>query len=274
MKRKTAEIRPGSRSERQRDQIIIDERARAWETRPLLRDVYREYFEQMQQHFVVRNSGGDHPYGRVVELGGGSGQFRSFYPDMIVTDVLPSRHIDLAADAMHLPFGDQSIDNIVLQDVLHHVPLPLKFFSEAQRVLRSGGRVVMTEPFISPFSSVCYRLTHPEPVDMRAGLFCPPSNPVGNDPVAVIGTGAFASNQAIPTLLFFRHLRQFERRFPKLTVVHRRVHSMMVYPLSGGFSKPVLLPRFATPAARMAERMLSPLAKWLAFRALIVVQKV
>ncbi len=262
----------GIESGRASDQEVIDRRAQAWQTRPLLRDVYREYFEQMRQHFASDATAAT-PYGTVVEVGGGSGHFRSFYPQMIVTDVLPTRHIHLAADAMHLPFRDSSVNNIVMQDVLHHLPLPLRFFSEAERVLKVGGRVVMTEPFISPVSGLCYRLSHPEPVDMDAPLFRSQSNPVGEDPIAVIGSGAFASNQAIPTLLFFRYLGLFQRRFPHLSVIHREVHSTMVYPLSGGFSKPVLLPRFAAPAARMLERMLSPLARWMAFRSLIVVEK-
>lgn len=257
---------------RQQDQEIIDRRAEAWRSRPLLRDVYRGYFEQMRQHFATGCEESD-PFGVVVEVGGGSGHFRSFDPRMIVTDILPTPHIHLAADALRLPFRDESINNIVMQDVLHHLPLPLRFFSEAQRTLKPGGRVVMTEPFISPISGLCYRLSHPEPVDMDGPLFRSQSEPVGEDPVAVIGSGAFASNQAIPTLLFFRYLNRFERRFPHLAVIHREVHSTMVYPLSGGFSKPVLLPRFAAPAARMVERILTPLGRWMAFRTLIVVEK-
>ncbi len=167
----------GIESGRASDQEVIDRRAQAWQTRPLLRDVYREYFEQMRQHFASDATAAT-PYGTVVEVGGGSGHFRSFYPQMIVTDVLPTRHIHLAADAMHLPFRDSSVNNIVMQDVLHHLPLPLRFFSEAQRVLKVGGRVVMTEPFISPVSGLCYRLSHPEPVDMDAPLFRSQSNPV------------------------------------------------------------------------------------------------
>jgi SAM-dependent methyltransferase len=257
---------------RQRDQAIIDQRAAAWNTRPLLRDVYAEYFNRMRAYFAAGASPAN-PHGTIVELGGGAGHFRTFLPNMIVTDILPTPHIDLAADAMHLPFRNSSINNIVMQDVLHHIPLPLRFFSEAQRVLKAGGRVIMTEPFISPVSGLCYRLSHPEPVDMTAPLFRSQSNPISEDPVAVIGSGAFASNQAIPTLLFYRYYHLFERRFPQLRVIHREVNSTMVYPLSGGFSKPVLLPRFAAPAAKMVERMLSPLARWMAFRTLIVVEK-
>ena len=86
-------------------------------------------------------------YGRLIEIGGGSGNFGEFYPPAICTDLLPTRHVQLALDAQRLPFANDSIDNLIMQDVLHHLPYPLRFLAEAQRVLRPGGRLVMTERY-------------------------------------------------------------------------------------------------------------------------------
>ncbi|MGC8625312.1 MAG: class I SAM-dependent methyltransferase [Phycisphaerae bacterium] len=255
------------------DREILNARARAWRNRPLLRSLYHDYFAAMAARFVRRYDNQRHPHGVVVEIGGGTGNFKSFYPDLIVTDIVPTRHIDLAADAMRLPFADGTIDNLVLQDVLHHIPFPLAFFSEANRILAPGGRIVMVEPFISTLSSVLYRISHPEPVDMRALIFHEPRDLSGTDPAAFTGHGAFDANQAIPTLLFFRYVGKFQRRFPNLVVCERTVHSMVAYPLSGGFSKPVLMPLAAVPAAKALEDILAPLAHWLAFRMLVVLEK-
>ncbi len=255
------------------DRDILDARARAWKSRPLLRSVYHDYFEAMAERFTRHASDARRPHGVVVEIGGGAGHFKAFYPDMIVTDIVPTPHIDLAADATRLPFADGSIDNLVMQDVLHHIPFPLSFFKEAGRTLAPGGRIVMIEPFISTLSNVLYRLSHPEPVDMRARIFRSPSDVSGLDPAVFAGRGAFDANQAIPTLLFFRYAEMFQRRFPNLVVRERTVHSMVAYPLSGGFSKPVLMPLAAVPAAKALESLLSPLARWLAFRMLVVLEK-
>jgi SAM-dependent methyltransferase len=257
---------------------VLDERARAWAARPLLREIYRRYFASMCAQLQRR---GDDA-GVIVELGGGSGNFRDYFRAqtavrgrLITTDVVATPHVDLAADAMALPFEDASIDNLLMQDVLHHLPYPLRFFREAQRVLRPGGRIVMMEPYISPASRVVFKLAHPEPVDMRARIF-PPGQEVGpdaEDPAAFTGTGAFASNQAIPTLLFYRDRPQFARRFPGLAILARQRRSCLVYPLSGGFSGPCLLPRWSWPLAWGVERCLAPLAGLMAFRLMVVVGK-
>ncbi len=257
----------------QTDHDVLEARARAWAGRPVLRAVYAAYFQKMVECMTVRDADASRPHGLVLELGGGAGHFRDSYPKAVVTDLVPSRHIDMAVDAMRLPFPDTSVDNIVLHDVLHHLPYPLVFLAEAARVLTPGGRVVMIEPYISAVSGVCYRLAHPEPVDMKAQLFPPAGETNVQDPVAVRGAGAFASNQAVPTLLFYKYAADLARRCPQLSIIRRDVHSIIMYPLSGGFSKPVLLPQFAMPAARKMEDWMSPLAPWMGFRMLIVLEK-
>jgi SAM-dependent methyltransferase len=263
----------GPAEQEQADRAVLDARARAWNNRPVLRAVYNEYFQQMTDWFTVRHTVGPFRHGRVIEVGGGAGHFKTFYPDVVVTDVVPCSHIDLAVDAMRLGFADSTIDNIVMHDVLHHLAFPLTFLAEARRVLTPGGRITMTEPFISPVSWVFYKLMHPEPLDMSAPLYPSRGKEANKPPSAVRGRGAFASNQAIPTLLFFRQQDQFHERFPELVVRHRSTHSMLVYPLSGGFTKPVLLPQFAFRAARAIERLCSPLARWFGFRMLVVLEK-
>ena len=246
---------------------VLDERAAAWNHRPLLRDIYHGYFAEMVSHLATRGAG---DYGKVVELGGGSGNFREYFPGVIATDLVPTPHVHAAVDAMELPFADNSIDNLIMQDVLHHLPYPLAFFREAQRVLRPGGRIVLMEPYISWASRVVFKLAHPEPVVMGARIF----GEAGEADSAVFeGNGAFASNQAIPTLLFFRDLRKFEARFGSLTVRVRALRSLVVYPMSGGFSGPQVIPNAWVPLGWWLEQKVAFLGPWMAFRLLVVVEK-
>jgi ubiquinone/menaquinone biosynthesis C-methylase UbiE len=59
------------------------------------------------------------------------------------------------ADCRKLPFEDQSKDVLIVQGGLHHLPdLPGDLdqtFSEMQRVLRKAGRVMLVEPWRTPF---------------------------------------------------------------------------------------------------------------------------
>jgi SAM-dependent methyltransferase len=45
------------------------------------------------------------------------------------------------------PVDDASVDLVLATETLEHVPEPLAFLVEARRVLRPGGRIVLTVPF-------------------------------------------------------------------------------------------------------------------------------
>ena len=54
---------------------------------------------------------------------------------------------DVLYDGKHLPLADRSIDNVPCNQVFEHVFEPIQFLSELHRVLRPGGRLMMTAPF-------------------------------------------------------------------------------------------------------------------------------
>jgi ubiquinone/menaquinone biosynthesis C-methylase UbiE len=59
------------------------------------------------------------------------------------------------ADCRQLPFADRSKDVLIVQGGLHHLPaLPADLeqtFAEIHRVLRTNGRVMLVEPWLTPF---------------------------------------------------------------------------------------------------------------------------
>ncbi len=56
----------------------------------------------------------------------------------------------LLADATALPLPDSSVDAVVLISALTEVPEPVKALLECRRVLRPGGRVVVSEELFAP----------------------------------------------------------------------------------------------------------------------------
>lgn len=56
--------------------------------------------------------------------------------------------LDKVCSALDLPFSDGSFDWHISTEVLEHIPDVNQFFSEAARITRSGGGVVLTAPFI------------------------------------------------------------------------------------------------------------------------------
>jgi SAM-dependent methyltransferase len=198
---------------------------RAWAVNEQLRTLYGLWYRRIRAALPT-----DGPW---IELGSGPGLARPFIPGMVLTDVVPAPWLDQQVSADAMPYAGASIGALVLLDVLHHLPAPARFFSEAARVLRRGGRVVMCEPYLSPLSYPIYRFLHEENLDVRAdplaeGL-CDPGDP-------------FDANQAIPSLLLGRGRARFETRFPELRITRFERLAGPSYPLSGGFSRPPLLP--------------------------------
>jgi SAM-dependent methyltransferase len=229
----------------------------AWERRPLLRAVYTDWFERIDDELSVVE-------GPTVELGCGIGAFKEFRDQTISTDVMPTPWTDAVVDAQELPYEDSSVANLVLIDVLHHLPRPHRFLSEAERVLRPNGRLVMVEPYCSPISTVLYKLFHFERTDLEADAFGAESQSK-SDP--------FDSNQALPTLMFWRQPERFRLNHPRLEIVRRERFSLVAWPLSGGFTGRQLVPHRLLGVLRVAEHLLRPLAPLAAFRCLVALEK-
>jgi SAM-dependent methyltransferase len=230
---------------------------RTWERRPALRSLYRAWYEQM----VTRLAG---PPGETVELGCGIGSFKEFYPAAIATDVQATPWAERLADAEQLPFEDGSLANLVMADVIHHLPHPTRLFAEAARTLRPGGRLIALEPYYSPVSGLAYRFAHHERADPRVDPF---------SGIAKSTADPLDANNALPTVLFWRQHVSFTERFPSLPIVERRRFALLAYPLSGGFTRRQLLPDRALQRLHSFERVLRPLAPLAGFRCLVVLER-
>ena len=232
----------------------LREHERAWNERPLLRRIYAEWFDLMASR-LARVPGAS------IELGSGIGRLHEAVPEVIPTDVEQTPWAEFVVDGEAMPYGDGAVANIVMLDVFHHLPRPAAFLDEARRVLAAGGRIVMLEPYISPLSSLAYRLHH-ERLELDADGFAETDS-----------TDPLDANIAQTTLAFFRQREEYERRWPELPVVEQKLLSFLVYPLSGGFSKRAVLPRALFRPATAVERALSVLLPLVALRCLLVVER-
>ena len=228
-----------------------------WQQKPVLRAIYSDIYRRMLAQTVP---------GPILEIGGGSGNFKAFAPDTVSSDIMPASWLDLVCDAQRLPFAAGSFSNVVMVDVLHHIEFPVRALRSIADVLRPGGRLIMCEPAITPVSGVFYHHFHPEPVDMTAdplvdGVISPDKDP-------------FDSNQAIPTLLTGRYREALSRAVPDLVLESTDRFSFFAYPLSGGFRPWSAIPASLVGPALQAEwairHILGPLA---AFRLLAIYRK-
>jgi SAM-dependent methyltransferase len=191
--------------------------------------------------------------GLIVEIGSGGGFAKTFVPELITTDILPLACIDQVVDASNLPWPDESVSGIFMQNVLHHLPDPRAFFRQAVRVLKPGGRVLMIEPYHSPLASLVRKNFHHEAYDETVSEWAlPPGGPLST------------SNLALPWVIFKRDRKQFETEFPEFTISIKK-HTILSYFLTGGITYRSLIPSVMMPALFKVEEFLAPFNSQLAY---------
>jgi SAM-dependent methyltransferase len=232
-----------------------------WKRKKIIRVIYGEWYRQILKDLKSTEK-------KHLELGAGSGNFKEFKPDVTASDIDFSPWLNICFDAHHIPFKKDSIGNIIMIDVLHHLADPVHFFRNASQVLEKGGRIVLLEPFPTVFSLFIYRRFHPEPFLMDRDYFSEnvESSNLEKDP--------WEANQAAAYLIFFKYRDKFVSHFNKeFNIIKQKRISCILYPASGGFENPSMIPDFMIPAFKVLEFLLSPLRRWLAFRCYIVLEK-
>ncbi len=197
----------------------------SWQKKSSLRIVYRRFYHQIAS--LLTQS----PTAPIVEIGSGIGKISEVIPNCIRTDLFPNPWIDQVVNAYQLPFDDQSISNVILFDVFHHLKYPGTALDEFRRVLIPGGRVVVMEPCVSLLGLIIYGLLHHEPL----GLFKPikwqaPSM------AAAIHHGYYAAQANAYRLLY----NQGMRKMIGWCLFYRERISGLTYLATGGYTGPQL----------------------------------
>lgn len=104
---------------------------------------------------------------RLLDAGAGEQQYRKFCPHLhyVSQDHLAydgrgdgvGGHVknwtygrtDIVCDISAIPEPDASFDAVLCTEVLEHVPDPVRVLKELTRLIRSGGRMVISAPFVS-----------------------------------------------------------------------------------------------------------------------------
>jgi SAM-dependent methyltransferase len=93
--------------------------------------------------------------GRVLDVGCGNRPYQSLVnaSEYVGLELdTPENRRSKAADAFYdgrtFPFDDRSFDGVICNQVLEHVFEPEAFVDEIRRVLKEGGRLLLTVPFV------------------------------------------------------------------------------------------------------------------------------
>jgi SAM-dependent methyltransferase len=171
--------------------ITLRNRARLSANQNLLfwyRELYRDQFKGFPDPAALS----------ILEVGSGTSPLKQFLSNVVTSDVLELDYLDLVFDCHDIDkfdaIRDESLDVITLTNVLHHLKSPIAFLNRAANKLKSGGKVIATEPFFSLLSTPIFKYLHHERVDFEI-----------SEPELKNVRGPLASaNIALPWLVFFR----------------------------------------------------------------------
>lgn len=94
-------------------------------------------------------------HGDVLDVGCGRKPYRHLVPashyvgaDLDTAELREIGAADIFYDGGKIPVADQSFDSVLCSQVFEHIFTPAEFLAELHRVLRPGGELVLTTPFV------------------------------------------------------------------------------------------------------------------------------
>lgn len=109
-------------------------------------DIFKETFKQIGKSGTMLDLGcGNRPYLFLYEP----------YFDKTIGADLPGTYfeqyrVDIFCSATDIPLPDESIDVLFCSEVLHDISQPEKMLKEAYRILKPGGKIILSAPFVTP----------------------------------------------------------------------------------------------------------------------------
>lgn len=183
---------------------------------PFLRQLYGEWYEV----FIAEME--KLPDGMKIELGSGGSFLKLVEPSVIGTDSLPFPTNDLTFSPVSMPFNSDSVSGIFMVDTFCQIPDTHAFLTEAQRVLKPGGKIIMVEPAPSVWGRLANRWFCQKSFDRSGAWPNPLSAPYKR------------ANSALTWIVFERDRSRFESQFPDLSLRSMTYHTPLRYLLGGG----------------------------------------
>jgi SAM-dependent methyltransferase len=165
-----------------------------------------------------------------IEFGAGAGLSSVILPDynILVTDFCDSEWLDSKnVDAQRTGLEANSFDYILMCNVIHHLDKPKAFFDEASRILKSGGKIIIIEPFSSLLMRLLIWIKKNEQINYS-------TYPLDDFySLTRIAKTEDDGNNAVGRMLF-EYPEKFLSTFNHLEITHKSYSECLVFINSGG----------------------------------------
>ena len=174
-----------------------------------------------------------------IEVGSGAGFIKDFIKNknLKLTDLGNDEHLDFKnIDAQNTGFSDESYDYVIASNMIHHIPFPMKFFKEMNRILKKGGRLIIFESYCSVVFQLITIIMKHEGFDFTVNVWN--ENEANSDE-----HNAWHGNIAVPHLIF-DDKKEFNNNLGKIFKIdYEKFTECFIFLNSGGVtSKTKFLP--------------------------------
>ena len=142
-------------------------------------------------NFIKKNDVG-------IEVGSGAGFLKDFIENknLKLTDLGKDSHLDFKnIDAQNTGFADNSFDYVIASNMIHHIPFPMKFFREMNRILKKGGKLIIFESYCSIVFQLITIIMKHEGFDFTVNVW-------DDEKASSDEQNAWHGNIAVPHLIF------------------------------------------------------------------------
>ncbi|MEK9545522.1 MAG: class I SAM-dependent methyltransferase [Pelagibacteraceae bacterium] len=190
-----------------------------------------------------------------IEVGSGAGFAKYFInnKNFKLSDLSDDNHLDFkGVDAQSTQFENESFDYVIASNMIHHIPFPIKFFKEMNRILKKNGKLIIFESYCSIIFQLATIIMKHEGFDFTLDVW-DETKPKSDE------HNAWAGNIAVPHLIFDDKEKFNEKLGNLFSLEYEKLTECLIFLNSGGVTSKTLsvpLPTFLLNALKTIDNIL------------------
>ena len=230
-----------------------------YQNKDLIKIIYNNYYKNIKKNIYLSDKK------KILELGSGGGNIKKVIKECVTSDQFKNKNIDRIENIYKINFKKNSISNIILIDVFHHLQFPSLALKEIHKVLIKNGRIIMVEPAMGLIPRIVYKIFHYEPNGFNLRIKW------NNIPKKIPLSNQYFAAQSIPWRAFF--LKELNLK-SKYSIKLIKPFSDFAFLLSGGYSYKALYPKILYSLIKLIDKILTSISiRIFSARMLIVLEK-
>ena len=238
---------------------IDSENRKTYQNKDLIKIIYNNYYKKIKENIYLSDKK------KILELGSGGGNIKKIIQNCITSDQFKNENIDRIENIYKINFKKNSVSNIILIDVFHHLQFPNLALKEIHRVLIKNGRIIMIEPAMGFIPRIIFKIFHYEPNGFNLKINW------NHIPKKIPYLNQYFAAQSLPWRAFF--LKELNLK-SKYSIKLIKPFSDFAFLLSGGYSYKAFYPKFLYSLIKLIDKILTCISiKIFSARMLIVLEK-